>query len=186
MKTLKTLLLSACAIVLTACASSGPNVRSDQAPGVDFTQFNTFGFLSPSTAEQRGVSQLTVQHIQNSTRTQMERRGFVYAAENPDLLLNFNVNTRTTTQSAPQANFGVSYGRGSWGGSSMGIGMQTGTSGTRQVREGTLVIDVVDRQQNQLIWTGSVEGQIPSNQPTATVVDNAVGQVFTRFPVGPR
>jgi hypothetical protein len=80
----------------------------------------------------------------------------------------------------------MSYGRGSWGGSSMGIGVSTGTSGTRQVREGTLQVDVVDRAQNQMIWTASVEGQIPPNQATATVVDSAVSQAFSRFPVPPR
>jgi hypothetical protein len=186
MTRLKALFLVACALVLAGCASSGPNVRSDFAPGVDFSQFKTWGFITPSTAQQRGVSQLTVQHVQASVRTQMERRGLVYTSENPDLLVNFDVATRTKTQSAPRANVGVSYGRGSWGGSSMGIGVQTGTSGQRQVREGTLMIDVVDRAQNQAVWSGSVQGQISNNQPTATVVDNAVSQVFTRFPIAPR
>ena len=182
----KAILLIGCALALAGCASNANRVRSDAAPGVDFTQFNTWGFLSPTTAEQRGVSQLTVQHIQASVRREMERRGLTYTATNPDLLVNFNVTTRNVTTSAPQANVGMSYGRGSWGGSSMGIGVSTGTSGTRQVREGTLQVDVVDRAQNQMIWTASVEGQIPSNQATATVVDSAVSQAFSRFPVQPR
>lgn len=186
MTRLKTLLLATCALALAACASNANRVRSDTAPGVDFTQFNTWGFLTPSTAEQRGISQITVSHIQVAVRREMERRGLTYTADNPDLLVNFNVTTRQTTTSAPQANVGVSYRRGSWGGSNMGIGVQTGTSGTRQIREGTLMIDVVDRAQNQLVWTGSVEGQIPANQSTAAVVDDAVRQVFNRFPIQPR
>lgn len=185
MTRLKALLLVACTLALAGCASSSNRVRSDTAPGVDFTQFKTWGFLAPSTAEQRGISQITVQHIQTSVRREMERRGLVYSATDPDLLVNFNVTTRNTTTSAPQANVGLSYGRGSWGGSSMGIGVSTGTSGTRQIREGTLQVDVVDRAQNQMIWTASVEGQIPANQATSAVVDTAVSQAFSRFPVQP-
>ena len=75
---------------------------------------NTWGSSPPSTAEQRGVTQLTVQHIQTSVRREMERRGLTYTASNPDLLVNFNVTTRNVTASAPRANVGMSYGRGSW------------------------------------------------------------------------
>jgi hypothetical protein len=186
MSAVKTLLLTACALVLSACASSGANIRSDSVPGLDFTQFKTWGFLEPISAQQRGVSQLTVQQVQNAVRTQMERRGFVYADENPNLVVNFDMATRATPPAAPRTRVGVSYGVSSGGGSGVGIGLSTGLFRKRPVREGTLTIDVVDRAQNQMIWTGTIEGKVPNDQPTSTFVDTAVGQVFDRFPVNAR
>jgi hypothetical protein len=187
MTNFKTVLLTGCALLLAACASTPkPTVRSDVAPGVNFTQFKTWGFLTPDSAQQHGVESLTVLHIQNAVRAQMEQRGFSYAMDNPDLLVNFDVTTRDTPAAKPRTSVGLSYGLNSWGGSGFGIGLGTSFSGKKQVREGTLINDVVGRTQNQLLWSGTIEGQIPADQPTQTVVGNAVDQVFSKFPVNPR
>ncbi|MDR2215406.1 MAG: DUF4136 domain-containing protein [Nevskiaceae bacterium] len=189
MNGIKTVLITACALALTACASSSGTVRSDAAPGMNFAQFKTWGFLTPSAAQQRQVSPLAMQQIQDSLRAQMTNRGFVYAEENPDLLVNFDVVAGPASGSSSRPRMGVSVGAGGGSyGSGVGVGISLSNlfGGKRKGTPGTLSVDLVDRAHNQMIWTGSFEGEIASNdRPTYEVVDSAVNQVFSRFPAQP-
>ena len=182
MTRLKALLLITCAVALASCQSNS-NVRSDTAPGVNFADFHTWGFYSPLNTDASGVSSITTQHLKTSVTREMNRAGFTYSTQDPDLQVNFGVSTRNRTEVTPSSNVGVSYHRRSMSGMGMGMSMNTNNVNTRTVTDGALTIDIVDRARNDQVWTGSTSGQLPRNSSSnAGVIDNAVTSIFRQFP----
>jgi hypothetical protein len=183
MTRLKLLLLATCSLALVACAS-GPNVRTDMAPGVNMADFKTWGFYSPLATDRGGHSSLTTQNLRTSVTREMNQAGFTYSDNNPDLLVNFGVATRNRTTTGPSANVGVGYHTRTSSGMGMGMSMSTNNVNTRTVTDGTLTIDMIDRARNEQVWTGSVSGELPRNASTSSpdLIDRAVVAIFRQFP----
>ncbi len=58
----------------------------------------------------------------------------------------------------------------------------------REYEEGSLILDVVDAKAKQLVWRGTAEAELsdnPSASDTRQRIDEAVGQVLSRFPPKP-
>ena len=54
----------------------------------------------------------------------------------------------------------------------------------RQYTEGTLNIDLVDRQKNRLVWEGIAVGRIAKLKPEerAARIDATMAEIFARYP----
>ena len=91
-------------LALAAC-SSGPDVRALSDPSANFSQYQTFGFMTPLGTDKAGYRSVVSQQLSDSTRRQMEARGFRYDPASPQLLVNFNANLndkmRVTTVPEP-------------------------------------------------------------------------------------
>ena len=104
--------------------------------------------------------------------------------ENPDLLVDYQAvitnQTRLTTYSTgggPGWGYGPRYGFG-WGESSR---ISTTTSSTIPV--GTLVIDLMDPQQKQLVFRGTATDTL-SDKPEKNTqkIQKAVAKIFEKYP----
>ena len=84
-------ILAASLLALAAC-SSGPDVRALSDPSANFTQYQTFGFMSPLGTDRAGYRSVVSQQLSDSTRREMEARGFRYDPASPQLLVNFSAN----------------------------------------------------------------------------------------------
>jgi hypothetical protein len=168
--------------LLSACAAPGPTVRSDAAPGFVLAAYRSYGYVDPVTYDKAGYSSITSGHVRAAIARELERRG-LRPGTPADLLVNFDIRTADKLKQSVQPSLGVSYG--SWGGLGLGVGL--GTGGTRSVTEGTLTIDLVDRARNQMVWSGSVSGELSKTvveQPQAAI-DAAVRRTFERLPPAP-
>ena len=83
-------------LLLAACAT-GPRITSEVDPQADFASYRTFAFYSPLALEKEGYATPTSERIKAATRAQMESRGYVYSAEQADLLVNINGNVQERT-----------------------------------------------------------------------------------------
>jgi hypothetical protein len=75
------------------------------------------------------------------------------------------------------------YGAGSWWGGYWGGGMTTTT--VRTYTEGTLILDVIDGERNELIWRGSASktiDEMDSPEQREKTVQEAVGKLLKDFP----
>jgi len=54
--------------------------------------------MSPLGTDKAGYSTLLTERLKDATRGQMEMRGYVYSASNPDLLINFSGKLQQKTQ----------------------------------------------------------------------------------------
>jgi len=183
MKALKMLASGSMAALLAACAS-GPTVKSDYDHQADFSRYRTFGYMSPLGTDKAGYSTLLTERLKDATRGQMEMRGYVYAATNPDLLVNFNgkLQQKTEVSQAPPPPMGPYYGyRSGFYGGWPGYGWN---DTVYQYTEGTLNIDLVDPRRKQLVWEGVAVGEVrdPEAATSPQSIEKAVAQVFSQYP----
>lgn len=181
--------VAACLVALAAIAAGcatqrGADIRVNTAPDVDLSAYNTFGFPEQTGTDRGGYSTFVTDYFKTAVRDQMERRGYRYVDENPDLLINFyaNVRERTEVRSRP---FSPSYG---YYGYRYGLydawPLYARDVDTVTYPVGTANIDVVDARKRQLVWEGVAEGRIRDDdmRNPQEAIARVVTQLFTRFP----
>lgn len=165
--------------LLSGCAS-GPTIISNADPSVDFMAIRSFDFLTPLSTDRGSTRTLLSTQLINETTAQLQARGWRRDTGNPEVLVNFLLETQEQIRSR-QTSASVGMHRsgryGMWGGT-----MSTPTIET--VTQGMLSIDMIDPQRNQLIWEGSatnrVTDEIRRNQ--ADAVQAFVAEIFRKFP----
>ncbi len=159
--------LATLTLALVGCASK-PDLSHIQDPNADFHSYHTFAFLqdrpntSPSLVERRLLA---------ATRSQLERRGYAFDEQAPDVLVNVAaiVEERQELRAAP-GNF-------------------PGTDGveSEDYRLGRLGIDLIDVRRREVVWHGTAEGRLSAAmlREAGTAADKAVQAVFDGFPIKP-
>jgi len=181
-------LLAFFALLVSGCAST-PNTFSNADPSVDFSQYKTFGYFSTLSTDNAQYQSLVSNFLKVAVAQELVVRGLDHDEENPDLRVNFYINTKDKikTRSVPTAAGGYYDYRDPfydpWGGySGMGVTYETRVD---QYTEGTLNIDVVDSKTNKLVWEGSVVGRLTEKdvRNMEQTVDEAVAEVMVNFPI---
>lgn len=178
------LFLVALAIGLAACAS-GPDIRVDGDPDANIPGYRTFGFYSPLVTDKAGYSTILSARLKDATRRELEKHGYTYTDNDPELLVNFNLNVTDKSEVYSTPSMGVGYGYygyrtgmyGAWSGYPRDIE-------TRNYRQGTLSIDVVDAARKALVWQGVAEGRITKKmrENPGAAVDAAIAEILAGFP----
>lgn len=172
MRTLKVLFVAAFAVLLSACASAGPKVRTDRDPGADLSAYKTFGFFDQLTGDRARYSSIMSNRLRAETIDQLTRLGYTYDVRNPQLRVSFymQVQNKVDVRSTPVAGF---RGRVWYPHDVETVGYKTGT----------LRIDLVDASRRQSVWQGIAEGRLSEDamaNPGQTV-DEAVRSIFRQF-----
>lgn len=166
------------ALLLAACASN-PVIRADYDRAADFSRYRSYGFLSPLGTDKAGYRSLLTERLSRATRAQLDARGYVYAARDPDLLVNFaaRLDERIEVMPAPPYyGYGGGYYR-MWPGYGWG-------SDVYQYTEGTLNVDLIDARTRQVVWEGVSVGEVRSvtESTSQETIDRVVGEMFARYP----
>lgn len=169
--------------IFASCTST-VRIHSAVAPGADFQHYKTFAFEPRlGTDLKDGTITMLSSHLKQTTRIEMEYRGYVYDESEPDLRVNFYLHTKKKVQSVsvPAAPMGYGYYGYRQGYYSAWGGYETQVT---EYTEGTLHLDLIDTKKKQLVWEGVAVGHIQQSdlenldQRVTTVVDN----VFGKFP----
>jgi hypothetical protein len=119
------------------------------------------------------MSDLVDRRIAASMKTVLEGKGYRPAQpEAADFLVTFHTAVR---KRVVVNRSGYGYRWRYWGG-----GMTTVNS----YPEGTLVIDIIDRKNRNLVWRGIGQGAFSKMNPTDEKVDQKVARVLRSFPPG--
>jgi hypothetical protein len=173
---MRSLLSSIALIALLAGCASGPQLRVDQDPSADLKAYKTFAFYEHAASDRAGYASIVTQRLRHSTREQLEKLGYAYSEQAPDLRVNFFVNVADKQELRSTSTGPAFRGYRGWG-------TQLETVSYRQ---GTLRIDLVDAGRNAMVWQGVAEGHVDpkaEQQPGASV-DAVVAAIFERFPGG--
>ncbi len=167
--------------MLSGCAS-GPAVRGTTDPAADFGKYHTYGFVEHVGTDRGDYSTIVSRALTAAVTTEMEKRGYRLAA-NPDLLVNFQANTQRSQELTPApaiASFRGGYGYGI-DGPFYGYGC---LQNAHDVVEGTLNVDLVDRERHQSVWEGVALGKLTTAQMRQpdTALPPLVGAIFLKFP----
>jgi hypothetical protein len=174
-----------CCVLVAACAS-GPTIRADGDPSVDFTKYKTFGFFDQLSTDKSKYATMLTGRLKDATRAELGKRGYQEGPQ-PQLLVNFstNVENRTEVQSTgTSASYGF-YGYragmyGAWGGYPQDVY-------TTHYQQGTLAIDLVDSEKKQLVWQGVAQARLTQkmlDNPGAAI-GSVVADIFEKYPVQP-
>lgn len=169
------------AMLLAGCAS-GPSIYVNADPAANFSGYRTYNFMNPLGTDRPGYSSVLSEYLRTAASRELEARGY-RKGDNPDLLVNFNVQTKekvqtTSVPSGPA--YGGYYGYrsgyyGTWGGYETQV---------TQYTEGTLTVDVVDAARKQLAWDGTAVGRVreDARKNLQPAVDKVMAQIFAEFP----
>ena len=174
------------AIALLAACATGPRVRTDHDPTADFSQYRTWGFYSPIAMEQSGYSSWISERIREDVRREMESRGYRYAAEGADLLVNFQgvVEDKTAVWSMPRSDvqWFYSYRHRSY----VAVPVWYDQTQVSRYREGTLTVDLVDGKRNRMVWTAAASAPVPGKkmppEKRMAELDRAIAAIFAKYP----
>ena len=176
-------------LVLIAGCASGPKIIVDKDPGVDMTAFKTFGYFDQVATDRAQYTTIITNRLKQATRAQLERRGYRYTEESPDLRGNFYLKVVEKQEVRSSPSVGVGYGGfyGYRGGAYGAWASYPYDVDTVDYRQGTLSIDLVDAKKNALVWQGLAEGRVSeeARKNPGPAIDAVVAEIFANFPNGP-
>lgn len=178
----------AVAALAAGCATTrAPQTRIDYDKGADFSVYRTFGFPKETGTDRGGYSTLVTSYFKDSITTAMEARGYKYAEENPDLLVNFFMNTRERTESTSQPRMSMGYGYYGYRYGLYNAWPLYDDDRTVTYKIGTINVDIVDAEKKQLVWEGISEGRVSEEamaNPKVTV-NAVVTELMRKYPGRP-
>ncbi len=190
-------------ITLMACYSPTANIyQSEKTKGVDFKNYKTYAWLATkdtSTYTKLASKSAVESALASAVIQQLSNRGMTLDTVNPDCLFTYSLVLNKTYQVgdapppvyAPQSNAGALPGQ-----YNMYYYVPASTAyynpalyqGSLQVatfRDGTLVIDMLDRKENKIVWRSSAQGQVneKERQGVRPTINQIVPKMFKKFPV---
>ncbi|MDH5824745.1 DUF4136 domain-containing protein [Luteimonas sp. RD2P54] len=177
-------LLGLFAVALLAGCASSPRITTEADPRADFSAYRSFAFYSPLAIEKHGYATATSEAAKAAVRRQMEARGYVYDAENPDLWVNINayMERRTDVSSVPTVDYGYYYSYRSQ--AYFAVPYWGERTHVYRYTEGTMNVDLVDVDENRLVWEGVAVGRVSNLSPEerAGRIDATIAEIFAHYP----
>jgi hypothetical protein len=170
-------LLALGALVTSPAHAQKPQIQWDK--NYDFSKVKTFMWQPPSAPSLEDENPFMHKFIEQSIETELQNVGFIETTENPDVYVTYHgsVNTEVSYRSSSFGFSVGSYGMGPWGGMS---GVAAGPTHTNtkeiQTKVGTLIVDIVDAKEKELVWRGTSSGILisDSQEKTEKAVGNAI------------
>ncbi|UCG73727.1 MAG: DUF4136 domain-containing protein [Chromatiales bacterium] len=178
-------------LLLAGCASQ-MTATTDVDNSVDFSAFQTFGWIDPNplirSVTARPLSPLVQQRLMADTKEILTEQGlrFVEDAAEADLAVAFTIGSRegirvesfptSSFQRGPRGRRGYTWG-GYWGGS---------TVRTRTYTEGQLAVDLFDVVQARPVWHGTTSTRVTRSDREAPdeLIREALEAILAEFPPG--
>lgn len=168
MNNMKLLLLGLCFLLITGCAPT-VEVATDYDRSANFSQYQTFSFYQDRPTQPRDASgnyntSLDL-YLRNAIRQSLTNQGLRFDTSDPDLKVAYDISVNTETEVntnyayAPGFGYGYSY----WYGYRYNYGFNrfpTTYKTINQYREGTVVVDLINPDTNELVWRGIGEAAV--------------------------
>jgi hypothetical protein len=160
-------------LALAASGAAAQEVKANAMPGVDFSKFHTYKWISVEGGSHPNA--IVDQEIKQSIDSQLATKGLTKTdADQADLYVGY----QTAVNQQKQWN---AYGTG--GGVMWGGGMATATQTTINI--GSLVLDMYDPSNKQLVWTGTATKALnPSSKQSKNEehLNKAIAKLLKNFP----
>jgi len=119
-------LMITASLLLSACAWT-PNTFVNADPSVDFSQYKSFGYFPKLSTDKGQYESLVSNFLKVAVAQQFDARGLMFDEDDPQLLVNFYINTKEKIKARSVPSAGGYYGYrdpfyGPWGGYGMGMG----------------------------------------------------------------
>ena len=175
------------AVVLPFFACSSSRIQTDYDHQADFSTYSTFAWYleTENNGPTQGPSQIVDGRIRSTIVENLQAKGLSRAEPGEaDLAVTYYASLSSQTQFHTT---GWGQGRG-WGqGWSFGYGFWPGwtTTTVHTYHEGTVIIDIIDREKNQLVWRGVTTRALGKKSHSDGKIDQSISRVFVDFPPAP-
>lgn len=176
---MRRLIIGMLALGLVAGCST-TSVVTDYADDVDFSQFRTFQYKDSGTT-MADTNQLAHRRIVNAIRREMTASGLTEVESNPDVYVSYY--GRVDEQVVEMTTF--------TGYNTQGIRWHRHPDDPQWVttttthRTGTLLIDIWEAAQKQLVWRGTVSDAVSKDPERNNArIDGGIAEAFESFPPG--
>jgi hypothetical protein len=196
------LLICAAMLSLAACYSPTANLyQSEKTPGVDFKKYKTYAWLpAKDTAFTKLASKKTVESaLSSAISQQLNNKGMTLDTLTPDCLFTYTLVLTKTYELgqepppvyAPNSNVGAlpgQYNMYYYVPASTAMydpALYQGSMKVTTFRDGTLVIDMIDRKTNQIVWRTDAQGKVneKDRQGVRPTINEIVPVMFKKFPI---
>lgn len=155
------------------CAPTRPVVKTDYDREADFSQYKSFGWSGEIDNEADNkepilYNSLVKKRIKDAIKSELKGRGYNYKDEDPDLLVNFHIVIEEKTGYRTYPGYGYRW----W----------QDDVRPYNYKEGTLIIDMIDKEANQLVWQGYTEGIVRDNpEQMEKSMREAISLIFSEY-----
>ena len=173
------------ALVLACGCATKPPTHVMRDPQANFGAFKTFAWDAgqDQDATQAASEPLTIvnSQIRAAIATELQQKGYAEATAGakPDLQLRYETAAAEKLKSNP---FRIGIGMGGYGGNgAAGVGVSS--SDVKNIKEGMLVLRVIDPVRNAEVWNGRVSRELgKGGVPDAELIKSAVAELLSDFP----
>lgn len=178
MKPLKIIGLLILTVFLTRCTTTAP-VVTDYDREADFGQYTTFYWSDDFQIENGANGEeeplfyntLVKKRLKQAIQSEMEGRGYTLSSDDPDLLINSHVVVQE--KNTTRYNYPYYYGYYPFGYNNFPV---------RNYKEGDIVIDLIDKDQHQLVWQGYASGVLDTQtSDREEEIREAVSLIFSKY-----
>jgi len=161
-----------CALVSSAAFAQKINTDWDRS--ANFSNFHTY-MWEPSPHPAKGFWN---DRIIDGIDKQLQAKGFTKVDSNPDMWVVYSNTIHDQKEVVGTGyNMGPYWGWGYWGGPT------SVTYNTYVTKQGTLVVDIADAKNKNLLWRGDATDSISDNSnKNINTLDKAVSKLFKNFP----
>ena len=157
-------------------------VRVEFDETVDFSTYETFAWkITPSTSLDEDAPDIHIRIVRGLEH--YLREGLEEVEEDPDLWVTYHARTHTDLR-VDTTQMGYMYGNGwfwdpNWGG---GYGSNPSVAHARTYKKGTLVVDIIDASNDEIVWRGISEGKLSENRDKVKRnIDNIIHRMVRKF-----
>jgi len=166
-------------LILSSCAISN-TIVTDYDADADFSSYKTFYWSDefqqsqhPEVENPMFYNTLNKKRLKRAITDEMKGRGYIIDESNPDLLVNARIvveeRNRTTFS---QNRYPYYYG---W------YSPNTNTTTTSK-KEGSVVIEFIDKEEKQLVWQGYAPEVLQlSTKDKSAQIRAAISEIFARY-----
>lgn len=167
MKALKILLLTFFVATNYSCRTTY-NITSDQENDVDFEKYKTYSILNHDHGFPRGANPINHQRIDRAVEFNMQALGYE-SNRNSDLWVAWFIKVEDKTQVERYHQY---YSR--W--------KTFNNFNVYAYKEGSLIIDIIDRETKMVVWHGKATSQVYDDMPDIDEkIKNVVKAMFERY-----
>ena len=162
---------------------------TDFDKSADFTRYKSFAWGKSEVDVKNPVydSDLINDRIRATVEAEFAKRGIVRARNNPDFIVTYHTYTEEKKSATgpypyrygfyPFAYYPYTFG--------YGYPYWMMRPNVREYTEGTLILDIYDNRSNELVWRGSVSGNVDYVASLKKQIDKGIKAIMKKYPVTP-
>ena len=177
-------------IFISGCSSL--SLSTDYDKTVDFSTFKTYRWHADNKHNEASIKFLNPimdQRIRSTIDQQLQSQGYTKVnTDTVDFLINYSVVIQERADIRTYNNYNGMYpgyayraGYGYYG----GVGYGSSETQVTHYNQGTLIIDIISPETDQLMWRGAADGRLPSTadrEKSDTLAQQYVTKILSEFP----